>query len=366
MPIQNKNYVSPVWVDGGEPSIDQEELNDVTKTLEGSQTLLGTGDPTASTKGRLGQFYLREDGGNLWQCVGQSGGSYTWKNRDGQRPELRVLVGSGVTATLTNGVKTQSAVGGSDGMAVLFPPDFGLWTVAATISGAQRTKTIDINAVAIFYLAMSTLEEIGWTQVDAISEGGFGRYLFSVGDKKTFLLNGVSYTSLIAGFDHDNKTGGGKAGFSFQMENCLNTTYPMNDSGTNSGGWRTSKMRTSTMVTLFNQLSADLKAVIKAVDKVTSKGNQSSALETTSDKLFLYSEVEIFGSTQYSYPGEGSQYELYKAGNSTIKKVGSSASAWWERSPSGNTTAFCRVNSDGIADYYSASNSNGVSLGFCV
>ena len=114
-------------------------------------------------------------------------------------------------------------------------------------------------------------------------------------------------------------------------------------------------------------LSTDLKNVLKFVNKVSSVGNNSSGLETTSDKLFLLSEIEIFGSTQYSYAGEGKQYEYYAAGNSTIKKVNGSANSWWERSPSsGNTTNFCYVYSNGSADYDYASAWYGVSFGFCV
>lgn len=121
------------------------------------------------------------------------------------------------------------------------------------------------------------------------------------------------------------------------------------------------------MATLLNQLSSDLKSVLKFVNKVTSVGNNSSGLETTSDKLFLLSEIEVFGATQYSYAGEGKQYEYYTAGNSTIKKVNGSAYYWWERSPySGNTSTFCCVNNYGNATTGNASLSYGVSFGFCV
>lgn len=69
----------------------------------------------------------------------------------------------------------------------------------------------------------------------------------------------------------------------------------------------------------------------------------------------------------YSYAGEGKQYEYYTAGNSTIKKINGSAYGWWERSPfSGSTGHFCGVPNGGVADFYSASASFGVSFGFCV
>ena len=52
---------------------------------------------------------------------------------------------------------------------------------------------------------------------------------------------------------------------------------------------------------------------------------------------------------------------------SSSEIVASAASYWWERSPNGsNSTNFCNVNSNGSADYYYASDSYGVSFGFCI
>lgn len=121
------------------------------------------------------------------------------------------------------------------------------------------------------------------------------------------------------------------------------------------------------MASLLSKLPSALQNVIKAVNKLTSAGSQSAAINTTSDKLFLLSEVEIFGSTTYSKSGEGSQYAYYKAGNSKVKKVNGSASYWWGRSPCGSYGAgFCRVGSNGNASDSSASGSYGVAFGFCI
>ena len=95
-------------------------------------------------------------------------------------------------------------------------------------------------------------------------------------------------------------------------------------------------------------------------------GGASSTIETVSDKLFLLSEVEIFGSTSYSAAGEGTQYDYYKAGNSKVKNKNGSAAYWWERSPSAsNSTAFCLVYSNGGAGDSGASTARGVAFGFC-
>ena len=122
------------------------------------------------------------------------------------------------------------------------------------------------------------------------------------------------------------------------------------------------------MSTYKGQLPSDLRSAIKTVQKKSGTGGgSSSGTQNTNDDLFLLSEIEIFGSTTYSVAGEGTQYEYYAAGNSTIKKVNGSADGWWERSPySGNTISFCLVNSSGDANVSAADYSYGVSFGFCV
>ena len=296
-------------------------------------------------------------------------------SQKGSPAEVRVMGDVGTTVTMTRGSKTLSGTVASTGYATLYPTELGDWTIVFTYNGSQKTKVYTLEVIGIVYVypfvVGATLEATSWDNIAAVSKFGQAPNYWKVGDKKNITVNGVTYAAQIIGFDHDTLTtadgGRTKAGITFQLVDCLNTTYSMNGSNTNVNGWRGSTMRTSTMATLLNQLSSDLKSVLKFVNKVTSKGNNQSGLETTSDKLFLLSEIEVFGATQYSYAGEGKQYEYYTAGNSTIKKVNGSANTWWERSPcSGNTSYFCFVGSDGGASNRGASYSYGVSFGFCV
>ena len=289
--------------------------------------------------------------------------------------EVRVYGDTGTTVTITRGGKTLTGTVASIGYATLYPTELGDWTIVFTYNGAQKTKVYTLEVIGIVsvypFVVGSTLEATSWDNIAAVSKFGQAPNYWKVGDKKNITVNGVTYAAQIIGFDHDTLTtvdgSRTKAGITFQLVDCLNTTYSMNGSNTNVNGWRGSTMRTSTMATLLNQLSSDLKSVLKFVNKVTSKGDNQSGLETTSDKLFLLSEIEVFGATQYSYAGEGKQYEYYTAGNSAIKKVNGSADTWWGRSPrSGNTAAFCSVDVSGHADYNSATISSGVSFGFCV
>lgn len=296
-------------------------------------------------------------------------------SQKGSPAEVRVMGDVGTTVTMTRGSKTLSGTVASTGYATLYPTELGDWTIVFTYNGSQKTKVYTLEVIGIVYVypfvVGATLEATSWDNIAAVSKFGQAPSYWKVGDKKNITVNGVTYAAQIIGFDHDTLTTADgsrtKAGITFQLVDCLNTTYSMNGSNTNVNGWRGSTMRTSTMATLLNQLSSDLKSVLKFVNKVTSVGNNNSGLETTSDKLFLLSEIEVFGATQYSYAGEGKQYEYYTAGNSTIKKVNGSARYWWERSPrSGDTNNFCGVDSGGTANYGSASGSSGVSFGFCV
>lgn len=295
-------------------------------------------------------------------------------SQKGSPAEVRVMGDVGTTVTMTRGSKTLSGTVASTGYATLYPTELGDWTIVFTYNGSQKTKVYTLEVIGIVYVypfvVGATLEATSWDNIAAVSKFGQAPNYWKVGDKKNITVNGVTYAAQIIGFDHDTLTTADgsrtKAGITFQLVDCLNTTYSMNGSNTNVNGWRGSTMRTSTMAMLLNQLSSDLKSVLKFVNKVTSVGNNNSGLETTSDKLFLLSEIEVFGATQYSYAGEGKQYEYYTAGNSTIKKVNGSANAWWERSPrGGDTNSFCGV-SGGGASYGYASTGFGVSFGFCV
>lgn len=281
---------------------------------------------------------------------------------------IHVIAPAGATITMSKGEKTVTVTADSNGFADLHPSEYGEWAVTCN----DTTKTIIIDKASVYYMVIPNLHALSWSQISYVSKNGLASKLFHIGDEKTLTVNGVSYTAVIIGFDHDTPVniatyGRDKAGITWQLKNCLNTTYPMNSSNTNNGGWTSCAMRTSTMATLLNQLASDLKNAIVKVKKLSSAGNQSTAINTTEDSLFLLSEVEIFGSTTYAKAGEGSQYEYYQSGNSRVKTVNGSASDWWERSPYGNSsTYFCFVNSSGNAYYIGASASRGVAFGFCI
>ena len=189
---------------------------------------------------------------------------------------------------------------------------------------------------------------------------------WAVGDSKTMTINGTDYQIDIIGKNHDTYTAGGTAPLTFQLHDCYGETKNMNSSNTNNGGWTSCAMRSTHLPAILALMPSEVQAGIKEVNKLTSAGSNSSTINTTADKLFLLSEIEIFGSTTYSKSGEGSQYAYYSAGNSKVKNFSGSADAWWERSPHGsNSASFCHVNKSGTAVNTVAFGKRGVAFAFC-
>ena len=222
-----------------------------------------------------------------------------------------------------------------------------------------------------------SFEKASWSDIAALSESGSADKYFSVGDEKTIsLTTGEQVTLVILGFDHDDLTGGGKAGMTIGMKNLLATTYRMNATATNEGGWDESEMRTSTMATLLSQLPSDLQGVIKQVNKKATAGSQSTSITTSADKLWLLAEVEVDGTTSAGYADEGEQYEYWKTvkdGTVAADRIkylsngSGSANIWWLRSPHvSGSTYFRTFTSTGNVNYGTANTTRGVSFGFCV
>lgn len=186
----------------------------------------------------------------------------------------------------------------------------------------------------------------------------------NVGDKKTITLaDGTALTAVIVGKDHDtlahSSSGTAKAKYTFSLTSPYGEAV-MNDN-TNAGGWRDCKMRNVTMPAIYDMLPRDLKEVIKPVKKQTAEGDGLTNLVTTIDKLFLFSEKEMYGDTSYSGVAEGSSYEYFYDNEEHFSDY-----QFWLRSPnSKNSNGFC-YSHEGNVISIKASSSAPVLFGFCV
>lgn len=125
-------------------------------------------------------------------------------------------------------------------------------------------------------------------------------------------------------------------------------------------------MRNEYLPDILRKMPTEVQNGIREVRKKTSTGNGSSGMAIVADKLFLLSEIEIFGSVSYSKSGEGTQYAYYKMGGNRLKNYNGSTEFWWERSPSVSASnLFCIVSINGGALDNNAGSARGVSFAFC-
>lgn len=283
---------------------------------------------------------------------------------------ITVTVDSGATVVLKKGgVTLQTKT--STGTAVFTVTETGTYTVEATKSGKTASDTVSVVSSTTSYtltliLLKYNFADNDWSDIIVACHSGSVPSTWVVGNSKTMTINGTSYQVDIIGKNHDTYANGGKAPLTFQLHDCYGEITNMNSSNTNSGGWTSCAMRSTHLPAILALMPTEVQNGIREVNKLTSAGSQSATINTTADKLFLLSEIEIFGSVSYSKSGEGTQYDYYKAGNSKVKKFNGSVNFWWERSPyDGYSTTFCYVDSDGSAKYIYASYAAGVAFGFC-
>lgn len=225
---------------------------------------------------------------------------------------------------------------------------------------------------------------------------------WAVGDKRTIHHNAMAatgvneshkandYVYVIIGIEHDDLAtpinGKTKAAITIQTERMLyldttteyNSSYDtshecgyMNSSGTNNGGWEECKRRAWCNTVYKQCLPTYIQNMMKQVKKLTSAGSLSSTIKTSNDYAFLPSEIEVFGSTSYSFAGEGKQYQYFKTTANRYKKPRYSSDyvsgMWWERSPySRYSSSFCCVYNGGSAGYNGANDTYSVAPCFSI
>ena len=244
-----------------------------------------------------------------------------------------------------------------------------------------------------------------WGDIKAAVNAGTAASYWKVGDRKEVVLNGTvgnkSFNNTttycyILGFDHNKsvESGGAHAlhiGFGAsalsggayiaycdsKYNTSVSTTgyFSMNSSNTNSGGWNSCYMKSTICPAFKNALPAELKNNIRAVTKWQNDGGSTSG-QSSSNEIWLLSEMEIFGAAKYShYTANQVQYDFYKGvtGWSAAPKIKykdtatSEAVRWWERSArSSDSGYFYIVGMDGSESSSSANNCFGFTPCLCL
>lgn len=320
----------------------------------------------------------------------------------------------GKEVTVTSGSQKVTGTFSNSGSVTLRIPWMGDTTISATDGTDTTTATVNIAEFGKSYNA-----ELSFFKIVTFADGTNGQIAaminahynnkinlqdyWAVGNKRKVNLSAMSATGVseshraqavefaIAGFNHDDLTtainGHTKAAVTLTQVDCLmdaecaaGTKYGssntenerMNSNNTNVGGWESCEMRTWCNSVYYNALPSVFKNAVKEVNKKTSAGNSSMTIKTTTDKIFLLSEIEIFGSISLSVRGEGTQYQYYKNAVANRYKLpkflsSSGGSLWWQRSPkSSSANRFCCVGTNAEYNYNYAFDSLGIAPCFCL
>ena len=330
--------------------------------------------------------------------------------------QIAVTTNAGATVTATKGSKTVSGTADTSGHCTLTVDEAGTWTVTAATASTTKTSDVVVGISNVdLALADSVLNNNSWETIKKVSDAGQGENYWSVGDRKEVTLNGTvghltlsNYTtySFNIGFK-DNASVEGANRIHFQLaktalsggkdvalcdskyapdhgwQSAGEGYFDMNVISTNSGGWKSSQMRTAICGTSLSSYSGTiiavipeaLRSVLKSVTKYTDNtgGSAASNVTATTDYFFLLSEYEVFGSISKANSNERNkqaQYAYYSAGNSKIKYKhnGTSTKAWWWlRSPHANqSVSFVCINTNAGVSNSAADHSFGFAPGFCV
>ena len=269
---------------------------------------------------------------------------------------------------------------------------------AGTVMGDNIEVTVEP-------LPSNVFNDNSWDTIKSAVNAGTAASFWRVGDRKAVTLNGTVGTKsfsntttycYILGFDHNAsvESNGAHAlhiGFGVsalsggayiaycdsRYNNGVSTTgyFSMNSSSTNSGGWNSCQMKSTICPAFKNALPSDLKSNIRAVTKWQDNGASTSG-QSSSNEIWLLSEMEIFGSASWSkYTANQLQYDFYKgvtdwsaASNIKYKDTSTSTAVyWWERSahPS-SSNGFCIVTADGDPYTVGANGSRGFAPCLCL
>lgn len=226
-------------------------------------------------------------------------------------------------------------------------------------------------------------DEMTWDEVIAATKTDKYKE-FEIGAMKELDLGteGVVHMQIV-GIDADDLAdGSGYAPLTFISKELLATNHRMNPARTPSsapynegtgaiGGWEKCEMRTYLKETIKPLIPQNVRNGIKEVTKYSNIYNTSGKKvwnSVTTDDVWIPSgrEVNLTNANETSGPVYSS---LFPDNTSRIKtKTGAtSASNWWLRSAYiGNSGYFNTVHISGSSTTFSASQSYGVTLGFCL
>ena len=314
---------------------------------------------------------IREKGGTSAPLVYPGGFvSAIQEIQTGAPLQIIVTTSAGATVTATKDSKTVSGTADTNGECILTVTEAGTWTVTAATASSTNTADVVVGTANIDLIMIDPVfGNNSWADIIKACQEKQVPDTWKVGDSCNMTINNKTYAIDIIGKNHDDYAdGSGKAPLTFQMHNSYGTAYAMQSTSTNVGGWKECAMRKTHLPTVLALMPAEVQSGIREISKITLSRDISGipTMDTTSDKLFLLSEIEVFNSIEYSTTGEGSQYAYYGASGRTVKTLNGKATSWWLRSPmSTSDYSFCASSVSGTQTNLRATDERGAAFAFC-
>lgn len=286
--------------------------------------------------------------------------------------KVRIYTNAGQTITITTstGQSRTITTTGQDYTDVMLA---GLEEYTLRKGASSKSVLLNIgDFIEVELWDSTTMANNTWTQIQQRIVAGTLPSSF-VGQTKSITMNGKTYHMQLARINDGTGTASTyypKYTADFISVESMPISRKMNSTATNVGGWKNSELRTYLTNTVYPALPEDLKAVIINKTHMYTKGNQSTSFESVTDKLWLPTEWECFGSATYG--GESAIYNVHYSAifpdDTSRQKIqigNRNASVWWTSSPHmSNATNFCLVSYDGsVIGSYSAVSTGGVVLG---
>ena len=234
----------------------------------------------------------------------------------------------------------------------VFDPTIVTWAGGTDEEIVKMVQLADAGTINLAdYWAVGDERQVTLSAMEAIGVGES-----HVEQTVTFVLMNAGGKTLA------NATASGRTECNFivGMKNGLAEKGYMNSSKTNSGGWEACARRTWCNSVFRNAIPEALRDIFKQHLNITADGSSTTTV-TSTDYFALPAEKEVFGYLNYANTtaeANLTQFEYYTTKSNRIKQAGDGGSVtrWWERSPrSTKSDAFCRVHTDGSADYTYAS-----------
>ena len=249
----------------------------------------------------------------------------------------------------------------------------------------ERVATEEVREAYVCVLTFNALErdtlgiesvsfaEDDWSTIAKnVKKGHTSKY--SIGDTKEVSVGSFgTHTVRISNMSEctNGETSETACGFVIEFADIV-TTQSFNSSNSNSGGWKSSTIRTYINGTVYDALPSELQDVITLTNVISGHSGSDSANYETQDKLYLLTSKEVHG-TKHSYDrvdAETKQLDYYKNLGVTIsnysgaiKKYNGNNLWWLLRSVNATSSyPFLGISANGNCDH--ALGTGGVSPAF--